>query len=115
MYFNHRYFHYFRLGNGYSFRMAHLQNGETKGLLRVNDDHFDNTNERDTLLSYEEPAAVYTGATFVNSDDININGYLGRTMSLSDGNDDDEEEVAFDLSDARTNKNNYASVDIEES
>ena len=100
-------FTYFRLGNGYSFRTSHGRNPESSGLLR-NQDDLDNTTERDTLLGYEEPAAIYTGATFVNGDEINLNGYLGRS-SLTD--DDDDEDVAFDLSSMKKT-NNHTSVDL---
>lgn len=99
----------FRLGNGYSFRTSHGRNPEANGLLRGEDE--DNTSERDTLLGYEEPAAIYTGATFVNGDDIKLNGYVGRTLSVSDNDDDDEEEIAFDMSDARRTKN-HVTVDM---
>ena len=75
----------------------------------------DESNERDNLLDYEEPSAVYTGATFVNGGDIKLNGYLdgpgdrgGRSVSDSD---DSDEEIAFDLSQHRRN-NGQTNIDM---
>ena len=101
-------FFFFRLGNGYSFRTsfgrAINSNPESKGLLYVED-----CSERDTLLDYEEPSAVYTGATFVNGGDIKLNGYLdgaGNSKRSVTSDDDSDEEVAFDLSQARKSQTN---------
>jgi len=67
-------------------------------------------------LDYEEPSAVYTGATFVNGGDIKLNGYLDgpgdgeRNRSVSDS-DDSDEEIAFDLSQHKRN-NGQTNVDM---
>jgi len=99
-------FHYFRLGNGYSYRTSFARNSNTEsgGLLCVED-----CSERDTLLGYEEPSTVYTGATFVNGGDIKLNGYLDgthRSGGLVTSDDDSDEEVAFDLSEVKKNQVN---------
>ncbi|XP_066923279.1 palmitoyltransferase ZDHHC20-B-like [Clytia hemisphaerica] len=106
------------LGNGYKYptSFSHgsggvARNGESKGLLYI-----DESNERDNLLDYEEPSAVYTGATFVNGGDIKLNGYLDgpgdgeRNRSVSDS-DDSDEEIAFDLSQHKRN-NGQTNVDM---
>ena len=112
--FNHCCCSFSRPGNGYSFRTAHTNN---PGLLYVDDDdqRLDNVSERDALLAYEEPASVYTSATFVNGEDIKLNGYLGRTLSDED-DDEDEEEIAFDVSaikgKSQSNGRGHVSVDM---
>ncbi|XP_057313532.1 palmitoyltransferase ZDHHC15B-like isoform X1 [Hydractinia symbiolongicarpus] len=104
------------LGNGYSYRTSFRKHNETTGLLIHNDYDDDDdsqlmSSERDVLLNYEEPTAIYTGAHFVNSADIKLNGYLGKGRSLSD-DDDEEEDVAFDASELHRTR--HVSLDMQD-
>ena len=70
-------------------------------------DESNESNERDNLLQYEEPSEIYTGATFVNTEDIKLNSnqHEGQPKNMStsgssrfDSDSSDGEDVAFDMS-----------------
>ena len=79
--------------------------------------YVDESSERDNLLQYEEPSDLYTGATFVNNEDVQLTSYNSDGRNTSEGvndallnSDSDDEEVAFDLSEYKSS--NQVDVDV---
>ena len=79
--------------------------------------YVDESSERDNLLQYEEPSDLYTGATFVNNEDVQLTSYNSDGRNTSGGvndallnSDSDDEEVAFDLSEYKSS--NQVDVDV---
>ena len=88
------------MGNGYIYSTTKNVNPEYAGLLVSCDDDEPSNIDETGLLSYEEPRTINTNSTYVNR-----NGYLDTSII-----DDDDEDVAFDRSQA--SKNGHVVLDV---